>query len=455
MTAILWLRRDLRLHDHPALGAAAAGGDGRVVALFVVDPQLWGPAGSVRRAYLLSSLKELSRRLDDRLLLRVGDPVDIVPEVAAAADAAEVHVSADHGPYGTRRDRTVSEALGCRGLALRSTGSPYAVSPGLVLKADRTPYRVFTPFLRSWCAHGWPGPARTPPVAPEWVRSQDGDAWPMLPDLERLRLPPAGEQAALDRWEQLLSDGTVHRYAETRDRPDLDGTSQLSAAIRWGEIHPRTLLAELGEGPGPERLRAELGWREFCADLLHHHPGSARTPLRDDLHIESDRGPEATERLAAWVEGRTGYPFVDAGMRQLLSEGWMHNRLRMVTASFLVKDLHLDWRLGARHFMRWLRDGDLASNQHNWQWVAGIGTDAAPYTRIFNPVAQGLRLDPLGDYVRRHVPELRAVEGPAVHEPWTLRPGLPPGYPGRIVDHATERAESVRRYDAARRRIGP
>ena len=260
-------------------------------------------------------------------------------------------------------------------------------------------------------------------------------------------LPPSGEEAALERWESFRADGLAS-YADLRDRADLAGTSSLSAHLKWGEIHPRTLLADLDGSRGRAVFRKEIAWREFYADVLHHAPGSARTWLDPRFaRMEHDSGPLADERFAALAEGRTGYPFVDAGMRQLLSEGWVHNRVRMVVASFLVKDLHLPWQRGARWFMAHLRDGDLASNQQGWQWVAGSGTDAAPYFRVFNPVTQGLRFDPDGDYVRRYVPELRGLPGKDAHEPWDA-PLLAPDYPARIVDHAEERDESLRRYAA-------
>jgi deoxyribodipyrimidine photo-lyase len=282
------------------------------------------------------------------------------------------------------------------------------------------------------------------------------------PDLGALVLPEAGEPAALARWSAFLRGGVsgidgldgLDGYADRRDRPDLAGTSSLSAALRWGEIHPRTLLADLQPVAhrSREAFRKELAWREFYADVLHHVPASARDYLRPDLAAMAyDEGGRAEERLAAWQQGRTGYPFVDAGMRQLLAEGWMHNRVRMVVASFLVKDLHLEWTAGARWFMRWLRDGDLASNQHGWQWVAGTGTDAAPYHRVFNPVLQGVRFDPHGDYVRRHVPELRGVAGATAHEPWLLPGGLPAGYPPRVVDHREERQVALDQYAAVTR----
>jgi deoxyribodipyrimidine photo-lyase len=319
-----------------------------------------------------------------------------------------------------------------------------------VRKDDGSPYRVYTPFYRAWAAHGWRPPAGSG-AGTRWAALDGGERLPAEPDLGGVVLPAAGERAAAERW-LAFAEHDLDGYADQRNRPDLDRTSRLSVHLKYGELHPRTLLAELGDRPGHEVFRKELAWREFYADVLHHQPGSARRSLQGQLAgLEHDRGPLADQRLAAWQAGRTGYPFVDAGLRQLLAEGWVHNRVRMVVASFLVKDLHLEWAVGARWFLRHLVDGDLASNQHGWQWVAGTGTDAAPYYRVFNPVGQGLRFDPDGDYVRRHVPELRGVPGAAVHEPWGLPGGPPAGYPDRIVDHAEERAEALRRYEQVRR----
>jgi deoxyribodipyrimidine photo-lyase len=256
-----------------------------------------------------------------------------------------------------------------------------------------------------------------------------------------VHLPEAGEAAALATWDEFLT-GVLDRYADLRDRADLAGTSGLSAHLKFGEIHPRTLLS----GLTADVFRSELAWRDFYADVLWHRPESAREYLRPEFaRMSYDRDDDLFD---AWRAGRTGFPFVDAGMRQLLAEGWMHNRVRMVVASFLVKDLHQEWTRGAAHFMRHLVDGDLASNSHGWQWTAGCGTDASPWFRIFNPVAQGRRFDPEGDYVRRHVPELRGIAGAAVHEPW--RVGVP-GYPDPVVDHAEERRVALDRYEAIRR----
>jgi deoxyribodipyrimidine photo-lyase len=318
---------------------------------------------------------------------------------------------------------------------------------------------VFTPFSRAWRDHGWPRPA-TEPAGLRLVQAASEDsAWDLLdaafaePDLPHL--PEAGEAAALRRWAEFRDDALA-AYGTDRDRADLDGVSRLSPYLKLGSVHPRTLLADLGDAgvPGDERsegaarFTTELAWREFYADVLWHQPGSAWHDLRLALAGMAYESPATL--VEAWRRGRTGYPAVDAAMRQLLAEGWMHNRMRMVTASFLTKDLHVWWPVGARHFLDHLIDGDVASNSHGWQWVAGTGTDASPYFRVFNPVTQGLRFDPQGDYVRRYVPELRHLPGKAVHEPWKHQDGYLHGYPEPIVDHAEERHEALRRYDAVR-----
>jgi len=289
------------------------------------------------------------------------------------------------------------------------------------------------------------------PAPPDvrWVRPLDSHELPDAVAPAGVRLPPAGEQAALERWHTYVRS-TLETYDDVRNRPDLDRTSRMSVHLKWGEIHPRTMLADLAgvPGGGPRAYRNELAWREFYADVVWRQPESTRDYLQPALAAMAYATPG--ESLDAWKQGRTGYPIVDAGMRQLQTEGWMHNRVRMIVASFLVKDLHLEWQHGARHFMRHLVDGDLASNVHGWQWVAGSGTDAAPYVRVFNPITQGLRFDPDGAYVRRHVAELRDVAGKQAHEPWTLPTGVPAGYPERIVDHAVERREALARFEELR-----
>jgi deoxyribodipyrimidine photo-lyase len=440
-TAVLWFRRDLRTGDHPALLAAAERA-ADVLGVFVLDEDLLRPSGAIRRAFMYDCLRDLADQLSGRLLVVRGRPLDVLPEVAASVGAGSVHVSADCGPYGRARDETVAEALAARDVEFVRSGSPYAVLPGRVRKKDGTPFRVFTPFHRAWTEHGWCRPADTGPSTVRWLKPSGGMAIPT--ESVPAELPKAGERAALRQWAEFVEHGLAD-YSDSRDRPDLAGSSRMSAYLRWGCVHPRTLLADIGAGA----FQAELAWREFHADVLWHQPRTARHNYdrRFDA-VTYESGADADEAFAAWCAGRTGYPLVDAGMRQLLAEGWMHNRVRMVVASFLVKDLHLPWWRGARHFMRHLVDGDLASNQLNWQWVAGSGTDAAPYFRVFNPVAQGTKFDPAGDYVRRYVPELRDVPGKQVHEPWRLPAGPPEGYPAPIVEHAHERRVALERYGA-------
>jgi deoxyribodipyrimidine photo-lyase len=445
-TAVMWFRRDLRLGDNPALLEAAA--DGGVLPLFVLDPALWGPAGPSRRAYLSASLRALDgslRQRRSRLSVVRGDPVRRVVLAAREVGAERVHVAADYGPYGHRRDLAVERALAEHDIELVRTGSPYAVAPGRVTNGSGDSYRVFSPFQRAWAEHGWRGPV-DPPRGSGWVELEQGTT--DLPDAEPAAgtvLPEAGEAAALRRWSEFLD--RLPDYHEARDRPDLDGTSRMSVHLKWGEVHPRTLLADLARrtGPGAAMYRNELAWREFYADVLFARPETAREYLRPEY--ARMRYDEPGARLTAWQEGRTGFPVVDAGMRQLRATGWMHNRVRMIVASFLVKDLHVEWQHGARHFMHWLVDGDLASNQHGWQWTAGSGTDAAPFFRVFNPTSQGRRFDPTGAYVRRWVPELADVADP--HEPGS-EDRRAAGYPEPVVDHAEERREALERWEEIR-----
>jgi deoxyribodipyrimidine photo-lyase len=437
--SLMWFRRDLRLADNPALVNAVDAAD-EVVPLFVIDPRLWDAAGPARRAYLVASLQALRERIGG-LVVRLGAPSDIVPRIAAEADAGSVHIAEDFGPYGRRRDQDVEASLSDQGVGLFRTGSPYAVSPGRVLNQQQNGYQVFTPFARAWREHGWRPPASTP-TSIRWHAAMESDPWPAITLPNGLTLPPAGEEAARDRWRRWVAHH-LGGYADERNRPDLDATSRMSVHLKWGEIHPRTMLADLAEAtaaqPAVETYRNELTWREFYADVLSRRPETARDYYRPEF-ADMDYDPPG-DHFDAWCEGRTGFPIVDAGMRQLRAEGWMHNRVRMIVASFLVKDLHIEWQHGARHFMRWLVDGDLASNQHGWQWTAGCGTDAAPYFRVFNPVDQGTKFDPDGAYIRRYVAELRDVPAPEIHQPRDP-----------IVDHAAERREALVRYEAIRRR---
>ncbi len=423
-TTLLWFRRDLRLTDHPALLAAAEASD-QVIPVFVLDDALLQPSGANRIAFLCQALRSLDAALGGTLRVVHGPPEIALPRLVKESAASSVHISSDHGPYGRLRDERVGAGLA--DVPLIATGSPYGVTPGALLTGGGTPYRVFGPFARAWRDRGIHSPAVG--QQPSW---SDGglESVPLPRDPDAADLPEATEAAALARWEE-FKGGDLLTYADGRNTAD--HTSRLSPYLRWGLLHPRTLHAGLGGSDSEQTFATELIWRDFYADVLWHRPESART----DMTLQGLEYDDPGACFQAWQEGRTGYPIVDAAMRHLLAEGWMPNRLRMVTASFLTKDLHVWWRHGARHFMRHLVDGDLASNQHGWQWTAGTGTDPSPYFRVFNPVTQGRAFDPTGDYIRRWVPELRDVRDP--HEP--VAP---------IVDHAVERRESLDRYQRAR-----
>jgi deoxyribodipyrimidine photo-lyase len=442
-STLLWFRRDLRLHDLPALLEAAAGG-AEVLACFVLDPRLEKSSGPRRMQFLGDSLRALSEALDGRLLITRGRPEERIPLLCKQIDATAVHISADFSPFGKRRDALVADALNAAGATLHATGSPYLVSPGRVTKDDGTPYKVFTPFFARWREIGWRAPAQSARATVNWIDPA------RLPRLEPVDAPnpgasmdiEAGEPAALRRWAEFVDAGLTD-YSDDRNRPDKPGTSRMSAHLKFGTIHPRTLVADLNvRETGPGAYLRELAFRDFYAAVLAEWPASAWWNWNRNYDtIEVDTDAAAKKSFEAWKQGRTGYPIVDAGMRQLLETGFMHNRVRMIVASFLVKDLHLPWQWGARWFLEQLVDGDMASNQHGWQWCAGSGTDAAPYFRVFNPTAQGEKFDPSGEYVRRWVPELAEV--PDVHR---LKAGRPAGYPEPIVDHAAERTEALARY---------
>jgi deoxyribodipyrimidine photo-lyase len=444
MPTLLWFRRDLRLHDHPAVNAAADNADGaHVLACFVLDPRLEASSGRRRLQFLGDTLRQLRDDLGGRLLVTRGLPEQQIPRIAAEIEASSVHISQDFAPFGRGRDERVRAALGS--VPLVATGSPYLVSPGRVTKKDGSPYQVFTPFLSRWREVGWRAPAKSGAASARWLD-------PAQLRIDQCEIPDpgadldvaTGEGAARKLWKSFVDNGLA-RYGDDRNRPGAQGTSRMSAHLKFGTIHPRTLAADLdSRGSGAQAYLRELAFRDFYADVLHHRPVSAwRNWNREFDGIATDTGAEAKRRFEAWKAGETGFPFVDAGMRQLRETGFMHNRVRMVVASFLVKDLHLPWQWGAEWFLDQLVDGDMANNQHGWQWCAGCGTDAAPYFRVFNPAKQGEKFDPSGDYIRRWVPELRSVDD--VH----LRRGeRPDAYPAPIVDHGAERAEALRRFQS-------
>ena len=435
---IVWFRRDLRVGDHPALNAAIEGSD-EIVPVFILDKAQIAEAGDKLLAYMGQSLRALDESLGNCLHIIEGDQVEVLKELIEMYGVSEVHISDEYERYGAARDARVEAA----GIKLVRTGSPYAVAPGRVLKpSDATPYRVYTPFYRAWCTHGWRAPAKTPAKIPAVTPSAKYRAFPDFPMPAGVNVIAAGEKAALARFKEFTKKG-LDSYDENRNFAAIDGTSKMSTYLKFGEIHPRTLLAGLGESKAHDTFRKEIAWREFYADVLFNNPDTDTEYYAKQF--KAMRYDKPGKQFQAWCDGKTGYPFVDAAMRQLVLEGWMHNRTRMVVASFLVKDLHLEWQLGERFFAQHLVDYDVASNAHGWQWTAGTGTDASPYYRVFNPIEQGRRFDENGDYIRKYVAELAHLSAAESHEPWLFLDGYSHGYPERIVDHALERVESLER----------
>ena len=436
--SIMWFRRDLRIGDNPALLAAIKSSE-QVIPLFILDKQQIAQAGAKLLAYMSQSLRKLDDSLGNRLHIIEGDQVEVLSTLIKKYGVKEVHISDEYERYGAARDVKVEAA----GITLVRTGSPYAVNPGRVVKpTDGTPYKVYTPFYRAWRTHGWRAPAITPKsfvcVEPE----KKYRAFPDFPLPDDVSIIEVGEKAALARFKFFTKTG-LDSYDMNRNFAGIDGTSKMSSYLKFGEVHPRTLLKGLGDEKAHDTFRKEIAWREFYADVLFNNPHTDKdyyAPRFAEMRYDK---PGA--QFQAWCDGKTGFPFVDAAMRQLVHEGWMHNRTRMVVASFLVKDLHLEWQLGERFFADHLVDYDVASNAHGWQWTAGSGTDASPYYRVFNPIEQGKRFDTNGDYIRKYVPELAHLSADQIHEPWLQINGYSRAYPQRIVDHATERIESLAR----------
>lgn len=462
MTALLWLRRELRLDDHPAL-QAALGRDETVVPVFCFDDDLLGGrhASGARTGFLLEALTELDAALrarGSRLIVRRGRPERELTDLARALGAGSVHLSADLGPFARRRERDVTRALAAIGVPVFAHPGLFAVdAPESIRTLAAQPYTVFTPFYRNWLKQ----PRREPLGAPDALRAPPAGLQPgRLPELAELGLvsevtDPArgGEPAGVQALERFLA-GPVEGYAGGRDELAAPSVSRLSPYLHLGCVSPRRIESRLRGGAGAEAFRRQLCWRDFYAQVLANFPGNARTEHQERYR---DRIPWRRDEddFAAWCDGRTGFPVVDAGMRQLRREGWMHNRARLLTGSFLTKDLGIDWRWGERWFMRLLLDGDEASNNGNWQWIASVGVDPQPpFRRILSPARQQQRFDPEGVYVRRHVPELERVPGRYLAEPWTMpieeqrRAGCLIGhdYPAPIVDHAQARLHALERY---------
>lgn len=474
---LLWFRQDLRLTDNPALAAAVATGR-PIVPAFVLDretPGRWAPGGA-SLWWLHHSLASLSRDLTARgvsLVLRRGREIDEIPRLVAETGAGAVHAGRRYEPWARESDAAIAAALDRRGVPIQGATSALLFEPWSVRTRSGGAFAVYTPFARACFAAGspprpMPVPDRiaAPKVAPHSDRLDDWNLLPTRPDwaggLRETWTP--GEDGAAARLER-FARAHLSAYDTERNRPDLDATSGLSPYLHWGDISPRQVwhaaaAAGASGGRGTEVFLKELLWREFSYHLLWHRPEMPDEPLKEAFAQFPWRNDAAA--LRAWQRGRTGYPIVDAGMRQVWHTGWMHNRVRMIVASFLIKHLLLPWQDGEAWFWDTLVDADLASNSASWQWVAGSGADAAPYFRIFNPVLQGAKFDPDGTYVRRWVPELARVPASMIHAPWAAAPidladaGVVLGrdYPMPIVDHAAARARALAALDSIGRPTG-
>jgi len=447
--AVVLFTRDLRMHDNPALATATAGAE-RVVPLFVVDVHLGSAhASSANRAAFLvdclTDLRESLRGAGADLVIRHGDPVHEAVKLARGTNAGVIHLAEDVSAYAAQRLDRLRRAAGRERIEVHAHPGVTVVPPGEVAPSIGDHFKVFTPYHRAWQHRRW----RKLAARPRKLVLPGGIAAGRLPSASSIakgttspQLPRGGEHEARKQYQAWRQRGLTG-YADSHDDIAGDATSRLSPYLHFGCVSPLELARDAGDRQGGEPFVRQLCWRDF------HHQVVAAFPAmgRDDYRSRGDCWRTDDEELRAWKEGHTGYPIVDAGMRQLAAEGWMHNRARLITSSFLVKDLYLDWRLGAEHFFDLLVDGDVANNNGNWQWVAGTGNDTRP-NRVFNPLRQAERFDPVGEYVRRYVPELAGVKGGAVHRPWDLpddeRHEL--HYPDRIVDHgeATARFRSAR-----------
>ncbi|MFF5499306.1 cryptochrome/photolyase family protein [Streptomyces aquilus] len=451
--SIVLFTSDLRLHDHPPLRAANEAR--HVVPLFVRDRGVTdaGFAAPNRLAFLADCLRDLDAGLRERggrLVVRSGDVAEQVCRVATETDADEVHMAADFSAYAQRREQRLRRALEADGRRLHVHDTvTSAVAPGALAPASSDHFAVFTPYFRHWSGVK----LREPMAAPRTVRVPAGVGSEELPSRTGLSgvsagLAAGGEAAGRARLTSWLRDG-VDAYEDRHDDLAGDATSRFSPHLHFGTLSPVELAHRAREvgGPGAEAFVRQLAWRDFHRQVLAARPAAALADYRTK-HDRWRSGRTAGEDVEAWKEGRTGYPVVDAAMRQLRHEGWMHNRGRLLTASFLTKTLYVDWREGARYFLELLVDGDIANNQLNWQWMAGTGTDSRP-NRVLNPVTQAKRYDPDGAYVRRWVPELADLDAPSVHEPWKLR-GLDRAAAGDYPDPIVDLSEGLARFKRSR-----
>ncbi|HEY8255441.1 MAG TPA: deoxyribodipyrimidine photo-lyase [Rhizomicrobium sp.] len=451
---IVWFRQDLRLGDNPALRAAAAMG-APILPLFVLDDETSGDwrCGGASRWWLHHSLTSLDCSLKGHLVLRRGDAAKIVKALAKETKAQAVVWNRCYEPFALERDRKLAGDLGKAGIVIETYDAALLHAPGEVKNKSGKPFQVFTPFWKTMRGMEVDRPHLVPArLRFAKVRSDRLESWKLLPrrpDWSKTFDWRPGETSAHRALYAFLDD--VKDYTRARDIPAKNGTSRLSPHLHWGEISPRQVWHAVrthGSGSGHETFLKELGWREFCTQLLFHHPELPAKPL--DRRFEKFKWRQSSKDFRAWTKGRTGIPIVDAGMRQLWQTGWMHNRVRMIVASFLIKHLGIHWQHGQGWFWDTLVDANLGNNTANWQWVAGCGADAAPFFRIFNPVLQGKKFDPDGAYVRRFVPELKHVPDRHIHSPWEA-PQPPADYPAPIVDLAQGRDRALKSFKALKR----
>ena len=451
---IVWFRQDLRLGDNPALSFAVKTGR-PVICLFVLDDQTAGDWkwGGASRWWLHHSLAALDKSLDGKLVQRRGDGAKIIQALARETGADTVVWNRCYEPFAVARDKKLKGDLTEDGITVQTFNGSLMHEPWELKTGGGTPFRVFTPFWKAMRALDVAKPLAAPrKLDLQKAKSEALKDWELLPAKPNWAKAfdwTPGEKAAQAALYDFLDD--IKDYGRARDLPDRDGTSRLSPHLHWGEISPRQIwhaVTTHGHSGGSETFLKELGWREFCTQLLFHNPTLPEQPL--DKRFEKFPWRKSAKDLAAWKKGQTGIPIVDAGMRQLWQTGWMHNRVRMIVASLLIKHLGIHWREGQAWFWDTLVDADLANNSANWQWVAGCGADAAPFFRIFNPVLQGEKFDPRGEYVRRFVPELKAMPDKFIHKPWAA-PRPPRGYPAPIVDLAAGRDRALAAFQALKR----